>query len=325
MTAAVAFDEVRAGRLKLDDTFTVSKRAWKDGGAKSGGSTMFLSPGASVGVGDLLRGLIVQSGNDAAIVLAEGIAGSVEGFAALMNSRATAIGLADSHFTNPHGLPDPEQYVSARDLATLASHLVSFNSDLYAIFAEREFAYNKVRQHNRNRLLGQVEGADGLKTGWIEEAGYGLVGSAVRNGRRLIVVVMGVKSSRGRDRAAKRLLEWGFRGFEPITIFNAGETVAEARVFGGEAGRVPLQTKTPVRVTLPKGARLDLSIRAIYRGPIEAPIREGDPIGELRITDRKDSRLLAKAKLHAARDVAPGSMSFRAWDALADLVLRQFW
>jgi D-alanyl-D-alanine carboxypeptidase (penicillin-binding protein 5/6) len=325
MTAAVVFEEIRAGRLGLDDTFSVSKRAWREGGARAGGSTSFLPVNSRAAASDLLRGIIVQSGNDAAIVLAEGISGSVEGFAALMNRRAEALGLAGSRFTNPHGLPDPDQVVTARDLARLASHLIAAYPELYAMFAEPAFTYNKVRQRNRNRLLASVPGADGLKTGWTRAAGYGLVGSALRDGRRLIVAVMGLKSARARDREAKRLLEWGFRAFEPVTVFNGGDTVASARVFGGTFGRVPLQTRGPVRVVRPRGERLRLRAQVSYRGPVEAPIKQGTRIGTLRIRSGQDGRLLNETQLFAARDVPRGSTLGRAWDAVADLVLRNIW
>jgi D-alanyl-D-alanine carboxypeptidase (penicillin-binding protein 5/6) len=325
MTVAVVFDAIRAEHLSLDDTFPVSERAWREGGALSGGTTTFLAVGSSATIADLLRGVIVQSGNDAAIVLAEGIAGSVERFADAMQRRADEIGLDDSRFTNPHGLPDPRQVMSARDLSLLASHLIARYPDLYGMFAERTFAYNKIQQRNRNRLLRSVEGADGLKTGWTESAGYGIVGSAVRDNRRLIVVVTGLKSSRARDREAKRLLEWGFWAFEPITLFGAGEIIGRARVFGGADSRVPLEANGPVRLTLPKGAQPNLRAQIRYRGPVEAPIAKGDPIGTLRITAVQDGRLLKKANLYAGAAVPPGSTVSRAWDALADLVLRHVW
>jgi serine-type D-Ala-D-Ala carboxypeptidase (penicillin-binding protein 5/6) len=326
MTAALVFEEIRAGRLGLDRTFTVSARAWREGGGGSGGTTMFLPAGAEVSVGDLLRGVIVQSGNDAAIVLAEGIAGSVEAFVRMMNRRAADIGLGNSRFINPHGLPDPEQVVTARDLAKLASHLARQYPDLYAMFGEREFTYNKVRQHNRNRLLASMAGADGLKTGWTRASGYGLVGSASRENRRLVVVVLGLKSARSRDREAKRLLEWGFREFEPATVFNEGDTIGAARVFGGATSRVPLKVHRRVRVMLRKGQRLpEMRAEIRYRGPVEAPVAKGKRIGTLRITARRDGRLLNEADLLAGRDVPQGSTLGRAWDAVADLVLRHIW
>jgi D-alanyl-D-alanine carboxypeptidase (penicillin-binding protein 5/6) len=325
MTLAVVFEELRSGRLALDTTFVVSERAWREGGAVSGGSTMFLPVGAEVSVADLLRGIIVQSGNDACIVIAEGISGSVEAFAWLMNRRADEIGLKDSHFENPHGLPDPAQKVTVSDLARLASHLITTYPQLYALFGELEFTYNKVRQVNRNRLLASVPGADGLKTGHTKESGYGIVGSAARGERRLIVAINGLNSGRRRDREAARLLEWGFRAFEVRTLFSADEAIASARVYGGERGSVALHASTPVRVAVMKGDRGALRATVAYLGPVEAPVSKGQPIGTLRVMSANDSQLLTEAPLHAAEAVPPGSLASRAWDAVADLALRHLW
>jgi D-alanyl-D-alanine carboxypeptidase (penicillin-binding protein 5/6) len=284
---------------------------------------MFLPAGAEVSVAELLRGIIVQSGNDACIVVAEGVAGSVEAFADMMNRHAREIGLSGSHFENPHGLPDPEQKVTMRDLATLAGHLISQYPDLYALFAEREYTYNKVQQRNRNRLLASVEGADGLKTGHTQASGYGIVASALRDGRRIIVALNGMASSRRRDREARRLIELGFRGFETRTLFEPGEVIASASVYGGEQGRVPLVAPDAVKVTVAKGSPARLGARVVYRGPIEAPIARGAPIATLRIT--AGERRLNEVQLHAGEAVGPGSLPSRAWDALADLVLRHVW
>jgi D-alanyl-D-alanine carboxypeptidase (penicillin-binding protein 5/6) len=323
MTVAVTFDEIASGQLTLDTTFTVSERAWREGGAPSGGSTMFLPIDAQVSVAELLRGIIVQSGNDACIVIAEGIAGSVEAFVDLMNRKARELGLTGSHFANPHGLPHPDQKVTMRDLARLAGRLIARHPDLYALFAETEYTYNKVQQRNRNRLLGSVPGADGLKTGHTQESGYGIVASALRDGRRITVAITGLTSSRRRDREARKLIELGFRGFEVRTLFDPGEAIATVSVYGGEQGRVPLVAQQAVRVTLAKGSASRLDAKVFYRGPVEAPVADGAAIGTLRIA--ADGRPLRDVPLYAANAVAPGSLPSRAWDAAADLVLRHLW
>ncbi len=219
LTAEITFREIKEGRLKLDDTFVVSENAWRSGGAKSGGSTMFAALNSRIPIEDLIQGLVVQSGNDAAITLAEGISGSEDNFAGLMNRRAREIGMMHSVFQNPWGRGDPNQRVTPRDMATLARFVIRTYPDFYRYFGEREFTWNKVRQLNRNPLLTMNIGADGLKTGDIAESGFGLVGSAVQNGERLIVVVNGLKTARDRANESFKLLTWGFRAFEARELF----------------------------------------------------------------------------------------------------------
>jgi serine-type D-Ala-D-Ala carboxypeptidase (penicillin-binding protein 5/6) len=320
MTIAVAFDEIRHHRLELDDELIVSETAWKEGGAASGGSSTFLPLGSRVKVLDLLRGIIVQSGNDASIVLAEGIAGSEGAFVQMMNAKAQELGLTGSHFLNSHGLPDPAQNVTPRDLAQLARYIIREHPDLYRLFAEREFTFNKIRQPNRNRLLWIVPGTDGLKTGYTNDSGYSLVGSAIREARRLIVVVMGLKSASQRTREARKLLEWGFRSFHSATLFDPGEIVAHARVYGGTETWVPLVTRERVQIVTARSERPSLAAKVTYRGPVEAPVREGDQIGKLRIL--QSGRPTDDVTLYAAKAVGPGSLPSRAWDAVTDLVLR---
>ena len=214
MTTEVVFNEIKEGNIKLDEEFVVSANAWRKGGAPSGGSTMFAAIHSRIKVEDLLQGVIIQSGNDACIVLAEGIAGNEAGFSRMMNARARELGLTKSNFTNSAGLPDPDMRVTVRELGKLAAHIITTYPDLYRWYGEREFTWNKIRQQNRNPLLTMNIGADGLKTGYTSEAGYGLVGSAVNNGLRLIVVVNGMKSANERADDAKKLLNWGFNGFE---------------------------------------------------------------------------------------------------------------
>jgi D-alanyl-D-alanine carboxypeptidase (penicillin-binding protein 5/6) len=319
MTSAVIFDAIRSGKLSLDQEFTVSKRAWKEGGAGSGGSTMFARLGSSIKVGDLIKSVIIQSGNDACIVMAEGMAGTETAFADLMNSEARKIGLANSHFANATGLDDASEYTTTRDLAKLATYIIDQFPEFYKIYGETEFTWNKIKQPNRNPLLDMKIGADGMKTGYTEAAGYGLVGSAVQNGRRLILVVAGTKSAKERSDESRKLMVWGFNTFEKVDLFPSGAVVGEARVFGGTAGSVGLVSKAPVGVLLPHGARGELKAEIVYRGPVVAPVALGQPIGLLRIT--ANDGIAKEQPLYAANDVAAGAMPGRAFDALSELLV----
>ncbi len=313
MTTDIVFEALKSGRLSMDTEFTVTEDAWKRGGAGGGGSSMFAQVNSRIKMADLLRGLIVQSGNDAAITIAENMAGSEEAFAGLMNQRAKEIGLTNSTFRNATGYSAPDQKVTARDMAKLALHIIDTYPDYYKIFAEKEFTWNKILQQNRNPLLALDIGADGLKTGYLEESGYALTGSAVQNGQRLVLVVSGLKTARDRASESRKLMEWGFRAFEPRQVFAPGETVAEASVFGGQSGSVPLVAKKPVRVLLPRGSSDRVSARAIYTGPLIAPVEEGQRVGILRV-QRGDTVALDQP-LFAGAAVEPGTLSQRAMDA----------
>lgn len=320
MTAAVIWEELAKGRLKRDDEMAVSENAWRRGGAPSGGSTMFAALNSRIKVSDLIQGLIVHSGNDAAIVLAEGLAGTEASFARLMTDRARELGMPNSVFRNASGLGDPQQRSTARELATLAAHVIETYPEEYKVFAQREFTWNKIRQQNRNPLLTMEIGADGLKTGNIDDSGYGLIGSAVQDGQRLIVVVHGLKTARERAAEARRLLDWGFRSFESRVLFPAGETVGWAQVFGGDRGSIELVAKRPVRLLVPRGTNERVSARIVYTGPVRAPIRAGQSVGRLQVT-RGDIRAL-DLPLVAREDVPTGSMTRRAWDALWELTVQ---
>ena len=319
MTAAVIFDAVESGRLSLEDEFLISEDAWRRGGAPSGGSTMFAKLGSSVRLDDLIHGIIIHSANDGCIAVAEGIAGSEPIFADMMNEEARKLGLAGSHFTNATGLPDPQQYVTARDLAKLANHIIREFPEFYKIYGKTEFTWNKITQRNRNPLLEMNIGADGLKTGFTEEAGYGLVGSAVRDGQRLIVVVGGTKTEKERAEEARKLLDWGFRAFERSTLFDADEVVADAKVFGGSQRSVGLVGKGPIELLLPRGSRDQIKARVVYEGPVSAPVEEGQRIGVLRVTIGDD--LTKETPLYAANFVGTGTVSQRAVDGLEELLL----
>jgi serine-type D-Ala-D-Ala carboxypeptidase (penicillin-binding protein 5/6) len=284
MTANMVFERLRDGRLSLDDTFLVSRNAWRKGGAKSGSSTMFLEPGKRVKVEDLLRGIIIQSGGDACIVVAEGLASSEEEFAQEMTLRGRELGLLDTTFTNATGWPDPDHLTTARDLARLAKHTIREFPEFYRIYSEKSFTYNGIRQGNRNPLLYKNMGADGLKTGHTKAAGYGLTATAVRGDRRLILVVNGLTSVKARSREAQRLMEWGFREFNNYALFKGGEVAAEAEVWLGQEAMVPLVVEKGLLITLPRKARRQMKVTVTYDGPIPAPIAKGDKLAKLVIS-----------------------------------------
>ena len=322
MTAEYVFHELKEGRIKLTDEYTVSENAWRKGGAPSHGSTMFAAIHSKIPVDDLLHGMIVQSGNDACIVLAEGLAGNEADFADKMTQRAREIGLAKSVFTNSNGLPDPGTHVTTRELGILARHIILDYPELYKIFGQADFTWNKIRQPNRNPLLGAVTGADGLKTGFTKEAGYGLVGSAVQDGLRLIVVVNGLKSAKERADEAKKLLEWGFRSFEQRNLFAAGQIIGSAKVYGGANGSVPLQAPGLVKMMVPKSGGEKLIARIAYQGPVPAPVTQGQPIGLLKVW--RDDKLVLQVPLKAAEGVGKGNMPGRAIDAVTEMVIALF-
>lgn len=317
LTVEVIAEEIRRGRISDETEFVISEDAWRRGGAPSRGSTMFAELGSAIQLWDLLRGIIIHSGNDAAIVAAETIAGSEGAFGRMMTQRARELGLNRSFFTNATGFHDPDQVTTARELALLTRHFIDTSPEIYALYGEEEFTWNNIRQRNRNPLLTMGIGADGVKTGFVSESGYGLVGSAVQLDQRLILVVNGLDSARDRAIESRRLLEWGFRAFEPRQLFEAGEIVGHARVFGGEANYVTLVARTPVRVLLPRGTDERLSARIVYRGPLQVPVREGDEVGVLRVM--RGDGIALEAPLFAAEDIGQGTLTQRALDALWEL------
>ncbi len=284
MTLTLLFEQLKDGRVSLDDKFPVSEYAWRTGGAGTDGSTMFAELGSSIRVEDLIQGIIVQSGNDACIIVAEALAGTEDAFAQAMTKRAKELGLNNSHFKNSTGLPDSEQYMSARDLAVLARHIIKDLPEYYHYFGETEYTWNGIKQHNRNPLIYFNMGADGLKTGHTLASGYGMVGSAIRDGHRLIVVTNGLTSDKQRAEENRRLLEVGFREFKMYDLLAAGAKVDDAEVWGGEAAHVALVVKDPVRVMLPRSARPGLKVAVRYNGPIPAPVAAGQEIGTLDVT-----------------------------------------
>jgi D-alanyl-D-alanine carboxypeptidase (penicillin-binding protein 5/6) len=323
MTAEVVFNAIKNGDVKLTDEYRISENAWRRGGAPSGGSTMFAAINSKVPVDDLLHGAIIQSGNDACIALAEGMAGNERTFAAdMMTKRARELGLAKSTFGNSNGLPDPTNKMTVRELAKLARYVIQTYPEQYKLFGEREFTWNKIRQQNRNPLLTSLEGADGLKTGYTKEGGYGMIGSAVQNGMRLIVVVNGLEDPDDRASEAKKMLEWGFRNFEARTLFAAEQPVGYARVFGGESRSVKLASPEPIKVMVPKNGSDRLIARVIYSGPVRAPVESGQKVGLIKVW--RGANIAVEAPVYAAESIAQGSTMRRAIDGASELVIGVF-
>lgn len=321
MTLEVVFDALKRGEVSLDTVYKVSEHAWRTGGAPSRTSTMFAALNSLVRVEDLLKGVAVQMANDGCIVLAEGMAGSEEKFAEHMNARAAAIGLADTHFANPTGLPDPANRTTVKDMVTLARHLQTAYPDYYRLLSLPDFEWNKIYQRNRNPMLAAGIGADGLATGFAEGEGFSILTSAEQNGRRLFLATGGLATDKDRREEAVRLLKWGFENFEMRELFKAGETIGQASVYGGERGKVDLVATTPVEVYVPVTNPERLAARIAYRWPLDAPVSEGQDVGTLRIT--AGDRLLREVPLKTAAAVGPGTLRQKATDALIELLF--FW
>ena len=279
MTAYLLFERLKNGSISIDDSLPISSNA-----ARKGGSKMFLRDGERVRVEDLIRGIVIQSGNDACIAIAEGLAGSEAAFAEMMNAKAKEIGLENSNFTNATGWPDPDHYMTASDLAKLAQRLLEDFPDYYHFYSERQFTFNQITQKNRNPALGVIEGADGMKTGYTQASGYGLTASAERDGRRLIMVINGLESINARASEAERLINWGFGFFQTHEILRAGETVETAELWLGQKRTVPLVLKENLKVTLPRTGKANLKVTVRYEGPVRAPVYKGEKLGTLVLT-----------------------------------------
>jgi D-alanyl-D-alanine carboxypeptidase (penicillin-binding protein 5/6) len=279
MTAYVVYSYLKAGKATPEDVLPVSEKAWRTGGSK-----MFVPYPGQVKIDDLLQGMIIQSGNDACIVLAEGLAGSEAAFVEKMNETAKKMGLTNSHFADVNGLPAPDHYMSTRDLATLSRNYIKDFPEYYKYEAVKDFTFNGIKQGNRNPLLYKDLGADGIKTGHTDEAGYGLVGSAVRNGRRIIMVLAGMKSMKERATESERVMDWAFREFSNYTVVKAGDAIDDAPVWLGEEAKVPATPAKDVVITLSRGARKDLKVAAIYDSQVKAPVAKGQTVGKLVIT-----------------------------------------
>lgn len=302
MTAYLIFERLKDGRLSPDDVFIVSENAWRKGGAKTGSSTMFLKDKQRVKVKDLLRGIIVQSGNDACIVAAENIAGSEAEFAELANQKAKELGLKNSHFANATGWPNPDHKMSAKDLAVLAHHIIRDFPEYYSIYSEQSFTFNGIRQENRNPLLMLMPGiADGIKTGHTSVSGFGLTGSAKKNGRRLIMVVNGLKSMKERGDESLRLMNWGFREFSNYAVLKENVKVVSVPVWLGETKSVSAVPAKGLTLTLPKGRQKDIVAHLKYKTPLKAPVKKGQEIASLVLSAPEHADTVIP--LYAERDV----------------------
>ena len=319
MTVYILFSKLGDGSLSLDDTFTVSENAWRKGGAASGGSTMFLALGSKVRVEDLLKGIIIQSGNDACIVAAENLAGSEEDFADMMNKKAKEIGLNNSHFMNATGLPHPDHRMSVEDLAKLSRRIISEYPQYYHLFSQKEFVYNNIRQGNRNPLLYNMPYADGLKTGHTEEAGFCLTASAKKGDRRLISVMTGLGSTKERSEEADKIMSWGFREFDNYTILKKGSKIADIPVWYGESKDVPMIVSEDVVRTLKKSKADDVKLIASYDKPVKAPVKAGQQLGVVKVELPGQDTL--EVPLVAAADVAEVGLWGRIRKNLSYLLL----
>ncbi|TGS65597.1 D-alanyl-D-alanine carboxypeptidase [Mesorhizobium sp. M3A.F.Ca.ET.201.01.1.1] len=319
MTMEVVFNAIKSKRMTLDDTFVVSENAWRTGGAPSGTSTMFAKLKSAVRVEDLIQGVTVQAANDGCIVLAEGMAGSEANFAAQMTERAREIGLQKSTFVNSTGLPADGQQTTVRELAQLALHIWRDYPEFFHYYGQPDFTWNKISQRNRNPLLSMGIEADGFVAGASEAGGFGIVGTVSHNGSRVIVAMNGLASDRERSEEARKLLDWGSRSFQKTEIFAKDEVVGEAEVFGGDKSGVALKAKGPVDIFLPIANRDKLTARIVYKGPVAAPVEEGQPVGELRVWI--GDTLSQRTPLFAAEAVKVGTLPQRALDAAKELAV----
>ena len=319
MTAILVFDALKQGRLTMDQEFLISENAWRHGGAPGGGSTMYAVLNSRVKLSDLLQGMIVQSANDACIAIAEGMAGSEEAFADLMTRRARELGLAKATFRNSTGLPDPQHLVTVRELSILAQYIIETYPEYYHYYSQREFTWNKITQKNRNPLLLDYPGADGMKTGYTKAGGYGLVGSAIRDGRRLVLVVAGARSLDERRLEAQKILDWGFKQFRPIEIYGANDRVGRARVWGGEAHWVDLVTPKAIRLMLSPTEQQKVTVDLHYTGPLLAPVKAGAEAGSIQFN--LEGRTVAEFPIETANEIASvSSMWLKAWDSLLYMI-----
>jgi D-alanyl-D-alanine carboxypeptidase (penicillin-binding protein 5/6) len=319
MTAILVFDALKEGKLTMDQEFLISENAWRRGGAPGGGSTMYAVLNSRIKLSDLLQGMIVQSANDACIAIAEGMAGSEEAFADQMTRRARELGLAKATFRNSTGLPDPQHLVTVHELSILAQYIIKTYPEYYKYYGQREFTWNKISQKNRNPLLLDYPGADGMKTGYTKDAGYGLVGSAIRDGRRLVLVVAGAKSLDERRVEAQKILDWGFKQFRPIEIYGANDRVGRARVWGGEAHWVDLVTPKAIRLMLSPAEQQKVTVDLHYTGPLLAPVKAGAEAGSIQFN--LEGRTVAEFPIETSNEIASvSSMWLKAWDSLLYMI-----
>lgn len=322
MTAAVIFGALEKGEISEETEFTVSEHAWRTGGAPSRTATMFAALKSSIPVADLLKGLIIHNANDAAIILAEGLAGDEASFSKRMNALAAEIGMTGSHFANPTGFDAPRMTVTARDMTLLASHILARHKNRYGLYSLPDFTWNKIYQRNKNPLLGEIRNLDGLGAGQSEEDGYSGLASVERDGRRIIAVLSGLPSGKARLAATKKLIEGAWEAFSVTVLYKAGEKIADARVFGGVTGIVPLVAASDVAVLLPVGDTRSFRIRAVYDGPLKAPVSEGMTAGEIRVLGAEG--IIYRAPLKTGASVDAGTMGERALGAVTEVLFGWF-
>jgi len=322
MTAYIASEEVMQGRIAEQDLVRVSENAWEKGGTKSGGSTMFLPPNKDAKVIDLLRGIIIQSGNDAAITIAEHISGSEDAFADVMNQQAAILGMTNTFFANATGLPNPAHRTTARDLAILATAVIEDHPEHYAIYAEKEFEYNGINQPNRNQLLWRDSSIDGLKTGHTEEAGYCLVASGQRNGMRLVSVVLGTNSQQSRATESQKLLSWGFRYYMTHKLYTEQDILANEQVWKGKAKSVDLGVEEEIYLTIPRGAEDLLEANISVESRLEAPLVQGQVVGVLSIS--YEGKEIINRPLVVKSEVESSGFFSRLWDSIKLFILGLF-
>ncbi len=312
MTAYILAEEVDAGRLSLDDNVTVSRNSWSQNPAFRGSSLMWIEPGKSVTVGELEKGIVISSGNDATVAIAEHIAGSEEAFVSLMNNYAEALGLTSTHFENTHGLPNPDHLTSARDLAVLAAAAIRDHPERYKVYKQQSYTYNDIMQYNRNHLLREDPSVDGLKTGYTSVAGYGLVASAEREGMRLISVVLGSNSTRSRKAETRALLNYGFRFYQNVTPLTAELSLGETRLWKGIKDTVSGGVLTAPTLTMPR-SNAATEVVVTFADPILAPLTRGDEIGRVQVF--QDGELLVEQPLQALEDSEAAGFFKRLWDS----------
>jgi D-alanyl-D-alanine carboxypeptidase (penicillin-binding protein 5/6) len=320
LTAGVVFSSIADGSIDLETTFPISEDAWRRGGGPSGRAAMFAELGSDVAVADLLRGLIIISGNDAAIALAEGIAGDESAFGQSMTALAQELGATNSAFTNATGQPEPGMYTTARDMVVVTTALIDAYPDLYAIFGEDQFTWNNITQRNRNPIYTQIQGADGLFAGFSDDAQYGLVGSVIRDGRRIVFALSGVDTHEGRVDEARRLVRYAYEDFRTVRVAEAGEPIAFARTYGGSQREVGLMAEQgALELLLPREGVDRVRARVVYESPIPTPISQGQHLGRLLV--ERDGTIIQETALVAASPVETGSMIQRARDGFLELLL----
>lgn len=319
MTAEVIFHQLKEGLLNNSQTFKVSEHAWRKGGAPSGTTTMFAKVKTEISVSDLLRGLIIVNGNDAAITLAEGVSGSEAEFSKLMNERAKILGLSHSHFVNATGLPEEGQFVTLHDMIILARHIAHEYPDYYKFYREPDFTWNKIFQRNKNPLISKEKGVEGFGFGYSKEEGFSMVVAIHKNHRRLFLAINGLHDSKRHTKEVERILQWGMTAFDLKTVFSKGETVGHAFVYGGEKKSIPLIVQKPISFMLSNERKVNVKAKIRYHGPLKAPITLGQQVGIIQILE--DKKILVEKPVFAGDNVGEGSFFAKVKNAFYEITI----